>query len=102
LSHWRAAKAGLRKTDIIVGVEGVRVRSEAQFDVLIRASHDAAMQFTVWRDGNYAKVNGTLPQRGWARAPDIPRGGGSDAVGHGGFPGVWKAPTGLLRPAGGA
>ncbi len=59
----RAAKAGLRKTDIIVGVDGVRVRSEAQFDVLMRASHDAAMQFTVWRDGNYATVKGTLPQR---------------------------------------
>lgn len=59
----RAAKAGLRKTDIIVGVDGVRVRSDAQFDVLMRASHEAAMQFTVWRDGNYATVNGTLPQR---------------------------------------
>jgi len=59
----RAAKAGLRKTDIIVGVDGVRVRSEGQFDVLMRASHDAAVQFTVWRDGTYALVKGTLPQR---------------------------------------
>ncbi|WP_291986311.1 PDZ domain-containing protein [Luteitalea sp.] len=59
----RAAKAGLRKTDIIVGVDGVRVRSEAQFDVLMRASHDTAVQFTVWRDGAYATVKGTLPQR---------------------------------------
>ncbi len=59
----RAAKAGLRKTDVIVGIDGVRVRWDGQATVVLRASHDAAMQFTVWRDGAYTTVKGTLPQR---------------------------------------
>ena len=59
----RAARAGLRRTDIVVGIDGVRVRSDGQATVLLRASHDAAMRFTVWRDGAYTTVTGTLPQR---------------------------------------
>lgn len=59
----RAARAGLRKTDIVVGIDGVRVRWDGQATVVLRASHDAAMQFTVWRDGAYTTVKGTLPQR---------------------------------------
>ena len=59
----RAARVGLRRTDVVVAIDGVRVRSEAQATVLLRASHDAAMRFTVWRDGAYTTVTGTLPQR---------------------------------------
>lgn len=59
----RAAKTGLRKSDVVVGIDGVRVRSDAQADVILRASHDAAVRFTVWRDGAYTTVQGTLPQR---------------------------------------
>lgn len=59
----RAARAGLRKTDVVVGIDGVRVRWDGQATVVLRASHDAAMQFTVWRDGAYTTVKGTLPQR---------------------------------------
>lgn len=59
----RAAKAGLRKSDVVVGIDGVRVRSEAQAGVILRASHDATMRFTVWRDEAYTTVETTLPQR---------------------------------------
>lgn len=59
----RAGRAGLRRSDVIVGIDGVRVRSDGQADVLLRASHDASVRFTVWRDGAYQTVNGTLPQR---------------------------------------
>ena len=48
---------------MIVGIDGVRVRFDSQATVVLRASHDAAIQFTVWRDGAYIAVNGTLPQR---------------------------------------
>ncbi len=73
----RAAKAGLRQTDVIVGIDGVRVRWDGQATVILRASHDAAVSFTVWRDGAYTTVKGTLPQR-WLGAayktykPDVP------------------------------
>lgn len=59
----RAARAGLRKSDVVVGIDGVRVRRDGQATVLLRASHDAAVRFTVWRDGAYTTVTGTLPQR---------------------------------------
>lgn len=59
----RAGRAGLRRSDIIVGIDGVRVRSEGQAEVLLRASHDASIRFTVWRDGAYTTIAGTLPQR---------------------------------------
>jgi hypothetical protein len=59
----RAARTGLRKTDVIVGIDGVRVRSDGQATVVLRASHDAALRFTVWREGAYITVKGTLPQR---------------------------------------
>lgn len=59
----RAGRAGLRQTDVIVGIDGVRVRSESQADVMMRASHHATIRFTVWRDGAYTTVTGTLPQR---------------------------------------
>lgn len=59
----RAGRAGLRRSDVVVGIDGVRVRSWEQAEILLRASHDAAIRFTVWRDGAYTTVSGALPQR---------------------------------------
>lgn len=59
----RAERAGLRATDILVGIDGYRVRSDRQLAVVIRLAFDAEMTFTVWRDGGYVTFAATLPQR---------------------------------------
>lgn len=59
----RAARTGLQPTDIVVGVDGFRVRSTGQYHVATRSSFDARMTFTVWRDGRNQRVDVDVPQR---------------------------------------
>lgn len=59
----RAERAGLRATDVLVGVDGYRVRSDRQLAVVIRLALGAELTFTVWRDGRYVTFPATLPQR---------------------------------------
>lgn len=59
----RAERAGLRASDILVGIDGYRVRSDRQLAVVIRLALSNEMTFTVWRDGGYVTFPATLPQR---------------------------------------
>ena len=59
----RAADAGLKHDDIIVGVDEWRVRSWWQFSLLSRLRHDPVMTFTVWRDGKYRQLRTEVPER---------------------------------------
>lgn len=59
----RAERAGLRATDVLVGIDGSRVRSDRQLAVVIRLALGDEMTFTVWRDGRYVTLPATLPQR---------------------------------------
>jgi hypothetical protein len=59
----RAARAGLEARDIIVGVDGWRVRTYRQYEVIADLRHEDAMTFTVWRGGRYRQVRATVPER---------------------------------------
>jgi tetratricopeptide (TPR) repeat protein len=59
----RPAALGLRATDVIVGVDDVRVRNARQFQVASRFSHDPAMKLTVWRGDRYEQVTARVPER---------------------------------------
>jgi PDZ domain len=59
----RAARAGLLRDDVVVGIDGVRVRNVDQATVILRASDSASMTFAVWRDGAYLTVRANVPQR---------------------------------------
>ena len=59
----RLARAGLRQTDIVVGLDGYRVRTTYQLYYLSHLADDDLMRFVVWRDGGYATVSGPVPQR---------------------------------------
>jgi hypothetical protein len=59
----RAEHTGLRQTDVIVGVDGMRVRSDAQYWYVIRSSFDPRVRFIAWRDGAYRELTATVPQR---------------------------------------
>jgi S1-C subfamily serine protease len=59
----RAAVAGLKRTDIIVGVDGWRVRTADQLRVVSRLKFDDLITFTVWRDGAYKQVHARVPER---------------------------------------
>lgn len=65
----RAERAGLRPDDVIVGIDGHRVRSPAQAFVLLRSATEAAATFTVWREGRYQTVVATLGQREFGVVP---------------------------------
>jgi hypothetical protein len=59
----RAGGIGLRPTDIIVGVDGWRVRDVRQFNLVSRFSHDPMMAIVVWRGGGYEQGSYRVPQR---------------------------------------
>jgi hypothetical protein len=59
----RAASAGLRDSDIVVGVDEWRVRDHRQYSVISRLRHDEAMTFVVWRGGRYQQVRARVPER---------------------------------------
>lgn len=56
-------QAGLRVGDVIVGVDGTRVRDKDQYIVVKYQSWKPEMRFLVWRDGKYLEVSTTLRHR---------------------------------------
>jgi tetratricopeptide (TPR) repeat protein len=59
----RAAAMGLRPSDVVVGIDGWRVRNAGQYLNAARFSYDPTMTFTVWRDGRYTDVKANVPER---------------------------------------
>jgi hypothetical protein len=59
---WWTEKAGVRKGDIIVAVDGVRVRTLDQSAVLYERSFDAPLKYTVWRGDRYRDIEGSFRQ----------------------------------------
>ena len=59
----RATAIGLRPTDVVVGVDGWRVRSHRQYAVLARLSHSDSITLTVWRDRRYQQLSTRMPER---------------------------------------
>jgi tetratricopeptide (TPR) repeat protein len=65
-------KAGLRAGDVIVGVDGWRIRAAAQYEAVVRFDRADDMSFTIWR-GGYQQVRATVKDR-WlgVRLVDFP------------------------------
>jgi hypothetical protein len=59
----RAEALGLRRGDIIVGVDEWRVRTARQYPVLADLRLDENMTFTVWRDGRYQQIHALVRER---------------------------------------
>lgn len=59
----RVEAIGLRRDDIIVGVDEWRLRTARQYSVLADLRHDETMTFTVWRDGRYEQIHAVLRER---------------------------------------
>jgi len=59
----RAERIGLRMSDVIVAVDGIRVRNHQQYWYVIRSSFDTRVPLIVWREGGYRELNATIPQR---------------------------------------
>ena len=53
---WWNEKAGFRRGDIIVALDGVRVWTVAQSSVLYDRSFDAPLRYTVWRGDRYLDI----------------------------------------------
>ena len=53
---WWNEKAGVRRGDIIVALDGVRVWTPAQSNVLYERSFDAPLRYTVWRKDRYLDI----------------------------------------------
>lgn len=66
---------GIHKGDIIVAVDGIRVWTYQQEQILYARSFDAPLRFTVWRENGYVDVEG--PFRRYLQGPSyldqIPR-----------------------------
>ncbi|MCC7180854.1 MAG: hypothetical protein IT177_20915 [Acidobacteria bacterium] len=76
----RAARVGLKATDVIVGLDGWRVRGHRQYVFIAELSHDEAMTFTVWRNGRYEEVRTKVPERWLGVGLDDYRGGAPGTV----------------------
>ena len=59
----RPRALGMQTTDIIVAVNGWRVRSADQYIAVTRFSHDDVMTLTIWRDAKYQEVRIRVPER---------------------------------------
>jgi hypothetical protein len=59
----RLNAAGLRDGDVLVAVDGHRVRDYAQWQVVSRLSREPAMTFVYYRNGTYLAASGTFPRR---------------------------------------
>jgi hypothetical protein len=59
----RGEQAGLRNDDIIVAVDGIRVRNKRQYAAMKYRSWAPAMRFLVWRAGHYVEVSTELRHR---------------------------------------
>jgi hypothetical protein len=70
-------KFGIRKGDIIVAVDGVRVWTRQQAAILYARSFDARLRYTLWRGNAYIDVEGPFRQylQGPSTLDEIPRPG---------------------------
>jgi tetratricopeptide (TPR) repeat protein len=59
----RVSAVKLEPTDIIVGVDDLRVRTQQQYKVATRLRHDEMMTLTVWRRGQYQQLRTRVPER---------------------------------------
>ena len=59
----RPATFGFRSDDVIVGLDGWRVRDGAQYAAAVKFSFDEQMTFTVFRKGRYEQVQARVPER---------------------------------------
>jgi hypothetical protein len=59
----RALALGMQRTDIIVAVNGWRVRAANQYIAVTRFSNDDMLNLTVWRDGKYQELRVRVPER---------------------------------------
>jgi len=50
-------------SDVIVAVDGIRVRNHEQYWYVIRSGFDTRVPLIVWREGGYRELNATIPQR---------------------------------------
>jgi hypothetical protein len=59
----RAARTGLQPDDVIVAVDGYRVHSMEQYNVVMYSGFDARVPMKVWRKDRYLPIEPTIPQR---------------------------------------
>jgi tetratricopeptide (TPR) repeat protein len=59
----RPASVGLEATDVIVAVDGWRVRTAGQYMDASRLATGDMMTFVVWRNGQYREIRHRVPQR---------------------------------------
>ena len=55
--------AGLRAGDVVVGLDGWRIRTAEQYGTARRFSRDDEMTFTFWRGGSYQQVKVPVKER---------------------------------------
>jgi hypothetical protein len=80
-SEWN--KQYFQRGDIIVAVDGIRVRNYAQSSVLYDRSFDAPLRYTVWRGDAYVFIQGPFRQHYYGvNAVDYPPPGRPAATGH--------------------
>jgi hypothetical protein len=60
---------GLRPHDVVVALDGYRVRNEAQYLCVRSFSDEPDMTAIVWRDGAYVSVKGVFKRRRFGPAP---------------------------------
>jgi tetratricopeptide (TPR) repeat protein len=56
-------EAGLRAGDVVVGLDGWRIHTAAQYATARRFSRDDGMTFTFWRGGGYQQAKATVKER---------------------------------------
>ena len=56
-------RLGLKAGDVIVGIDGIRVRTDAQYLYLRDQAADQPMTLTVWNGARYAQVAVNVPKR---------------------------------------
>lgn len=56
----RSRRAGLRAADVIVALDGWRVRGMGQYEVLRELRHEPEMTFILWRTPSYVEVRARL------------------------------------------
>lgn len=59
-SRPRLEKLGVKAGDVIVAVDGRRVRDRAQFDCLRELSKGEEVKVIVWHEGRYDEIIGPL------------------------------------------
>jgi hypothetical protein len=57
------SELGMREDDVVIAVDGIRVRNLAQYRVAAGASTDETMRLTVWRGGKYIDIGAQLRYR---------------------------------------